>query len=417
MKGQFYLIAVLLIVITISGILVTSSYVSISNTERNPQRISSNIKNVLKSLNLSLGLYNSSFIPIGNRDALLGLNIAGGSNQNDLVAIQQSAHKFLECADKTDRVSLLQFPNCTQGHIGDCNCIPNQDTPYLFITPANVAYQGSIIDGFDNKGKYPITEAVDLSGNIISTQTDPGRVRMSIMLITGNQNCAQIDPCEQVNSFPVGIPIYVINYKVPGTAMKCLAQKTGGQYFRVDTPGELNNTFCGILSAPDANITDFLNFVKQSISQRLLNLSFTVNYTFGLTTEILNQSSGLFINYQVNNYLNPMNQSVFSYSIHQNPTGSNTLVQTGAETINLAPNESFVKSVTISNPGQNNYSSIMYLNTSLGDNMGTNTLLFNYGQSNSFQSVRYVLVTYNITSDVNYISDSILVPVYIYKSY
>jgi len=407
-KGQFYLIAAISIAIIMLPILVSTYSISYTRIEESPHRISTNINKVLRSMDIWID--ESEYGLIGkSEDVLLTLATSGGLGIN-IEDVINASKLFLECANETDRVSLYQFPYCPS-KTGVCNCNTSQLTDYLYLTESNKADMKNIIDGFEKFGKSPIRRAVQESKSIITTQSDPRRNRMEILLATGPENCGG-DPCIAADGFPKGVPVYTVGFKIGRSGeeqLRCIAQKTGGQYFYAGTGEDLRNIFCTLGRGWEAEIVNFLTFIKAAIGERLLDLSFDILYTTSLATEVLAEDTDIKLGYVVMDDSRSLSGK-FYYNIYEN----SSLIEAGTEAIDIAAGELYTKETSVPKHAATNYTSVAYIESG-GEKILTNELTLPHYESYFKLTVKNIEVSYNVSTDDTFVMDKATIPVHAFR--
>ncbi len=406
MKGQFYFISILVIALVVIPILINSYFVTYTYIDRNPQSIRENINSALRSLSGNATSANLTLVG-GDRDILLALDTAGGLGVN-FEDVRNSSKLFLECADMTDRVSLFQFPYCPS-KTGQCNCNTSQLSQYLYLTSENKPYLNSLMDGFEKFGKDPIATTLTNSGNIISSQADPTRNRVMILLATGPENCGG-DIQTAVNSIPEDVPVYTIGFKVGASGeqqLEYISNATWGEYFYADTGEDLRQLFCSLGQNWEARIKEFLIFIQQSIKERMMNLTFDVRYGMSLATSMLLQDQ-LNVRYRLANSDLPI-VGVFHYGIYANDT---ILVASEDINLNLSTGDVYQKEISVPKQKETDYTSISYLTTT--EIVIKNQLKLPYTSDRIKLDVRNVIVTYNVSVDGTFVMDTVVIPTFIY---
>ena len=404
-KGQFYLIAVISIAIVILPILVSKYIVNYTRIEETPQYVRTNINSVLGSLDIRVNLSEQRLL-LKNKDVLLALGTSGGLGVN-MEDVINSSKVFLDCSNETDRVSLYKFPYCPS-KTGACNCNASQLTGYLYLTEENKAYMKTFINGFEKFGKSPIGRAVEDSKTIITNQASPSRNRIAILLATGPDNCGN-DPCTAAEGFPYGVPVYTIGFKVGASGedqLKCISEKTGGEYFYAETGQDLKDIFCKLGRGTETEISDFLSFIKRSISERLLNISFDAYYTTSLSAR-MSSAAGINVNYTAWDESRSLNGS-FYYSIYEN----SSLVSSGMEPISVSRGETYEKMLSIPKRAGSNYTSVAYIEAG-GERTITNELTLPYYSAFKTLTAKNIQVSYNVSTDGTFVTDKVDVHVYI----
>ena len=122
----------------------------------------------------------------------------------------------------------------------------------------------SAIDDLIPAGETPLTTAVEQAAEVLDYQTQPGVV---VLVTDGKETCGGA-PCQlaaQLSADAVDLTVHVIGFKVRGehfswaaqdndeysqgrTVARCLADRTGGEYFSTESTDELINALRVALS-------------------------------------------------------------------------------------------------------------------------------------------------------------------------
>lgn len=430
-KGQFFIISILLIAIILLPILVTTYTITYTTVEESPQRIRTNLNKVLQSLNFSTVIQQAA-IPIGNRDILLTLDSTGSMDDNchcanvdtctgctgacKICDAKNASKTLLGCADVTDRVSLMKF-TWIRGRPNDFRCSGtyghgiNQLTSYLFLDTTNKSTLSTQINSITTDGNTPIQTTLQRARDIILAQANASRNRMMILLSDGEETCGG-DACNYVEdgNFPTGVPIYTIGLQISQTGqseLRCIANYTGGQYYNATTRDDLRRIFCQIVKGPAMQVEDFLGFVDSDIAKRLMNLSYNSSYTHSLSTNITNGTQ-VKISYLIQN-LRESTNATFNYTIYRNQTNYTQ----GTE--NFILNSSYNKDVYVPFNRSTNYTSLSYLNA-------FNTLIINnvtltYNGTKVALSVSNLVINYTISEENSFLAESVNLPISVLTIY
>jgi len=405
-KGQFYLLSILLILLILLPIL-TITYPSVyTKTEKKSQTIRMYLRDTLKSLYLYIAVEQAR-IPAGNRDIILAIETSGGTG-SFFPDIQNGTKTFFDCAYVSDRVLLFQFPYCPSR--SGCGCDVSALTTFLQLTEENKTYLKNIVDGLEKWGQAPMTFTLDETGQLID-QADPNRNRMIVLLAASKDICAE-DPCPIINSLiPSGVPVHTIGYKTSGaleTELNCISNGTDGQHYNPTTGDDLNRVFCNIAKGQEPRIEEFFRYVKEQIGERLMDLSFDVSYTFLFSTELIKQDTNLKVKYFVENYEDSKNMT-FNYTLYENEA----FLTSGTENFELVDN--YTNEITEPLKQNTNYTSIAYLNTSVV--MVKNNVTLPFDDNRVKLEVYNLLVKYNVTIEGTFVSESLNIPAYVLTKY
>ncbi len=411
-KGQFYLISSLAIVMILLPIIINTYAITYTRVAETPQKIRTNIKDILESLHI-YSVISKPSIPIGNRDILLAIDTSGSMEGQKLEDAKNASKTLLECADETDRLSLMEF-SC-RGWFGCWWCIGiNQLTPYLLLDEENKSTIRQAIDTLTAEGATPLEKTLRKAGNIIEQQADPNRNRMMILMSDGEDTCWG-DPCGAMDEgvIPEGVPVYTVGFQVSAegeSQLQCIAEKSGGTYFYAATGEELRDVFCQIVKGGEEQVEDFMSYIRDAIAERLIDIEFNTQYTLGLSNEIINQTTDVKVSYVIENFYRSLDNITHHYSIYAN----DSLIAEGTEyEIYLDEGEKHTKDVFVPIYNDTNYTSISYVENYLGSELIRNELTLPYGTERLKFIVRNILVSYNVSVEGAFVSDSVIVPTYV----
>lgn len=205
----------------------------------------------------------SVILPPGNRDIILIFDSSQTmSDQPErITSAKAAALKFIECADETDRLSIVTF-----GLSGDSWCVVEELFPLTFITTENKETMKNKINSIEAHSGTPLIDSILKTRAILDTESNSSRSRMVILMTDGQETCCgskcpyrQGDfrctaPCSGLicsiaeSVIPSDVPVYTIGFMITGTAeseLMCIANKTNGKYFYSDI-SKLTNVFCEI---------------------------------------------------------------------------------------------------------------------------------------------------------------------------
>jgi hypothetical protein len=425
--------------------ILTINYPTIyTKIEEEPQKIRMYLRDILKSLNFYI-IVDQPEIPIGNRDILLTIDVSGSMDDNcncvdidncigctgdcKICDARNASKTLLECADPSDRVSLMKFTwisgapeDFTCDYTWWCGWFPSwcrghgieQLTSYLFLDEGNKTTISNEVDTLEADGGTPIQTTLEWGKDIIENQADPDRNRMMILMSDGEEYCGG-DPCGymQGGNFIDGVPIYTIGFDISqGSAaeqdLECIAEESGGEYFRAETGEQLREIFCEIVKGPEAEVEEFFEYIEEEISKRLLDIEFNVSYTFLFSTEITNEDPNLRVKYSVDNYRDPKNMTL-NYTLYENET----FLTSGREDFEIT--DTYTKEFIEPLEQNTNYTSLAYLNTSTVTLESNVTLPFDDNKVKL--EVYNLLVKYNVTVDDRLLAEKVNVPTYILTKY
>ena len=148
------------------------------------------------------------------------------------------------------------------GNKGECANIDLRFPPMPDAADAVI----SAVDGLVPGGETPLTSAVKLAAETLEFRTEPGVV----VLVTDGKETCNGAPCQlaaELAADSAGLTVHVIGFKVRGehftwaaepndayaqgrTVARCLADRTGGEYFSTETTEELVNALRVALGCP-----------------------------------------------------------------------------------------------------------------------------------------------------------------------
>jgi hypothetical protein len=191
----------------------------------------------------------------GNRDIVLIFDNSASMLGKKMAVAKEAANKLLDCADETDRLSIVTFREI---------CDVDEKAPLTILTTKNKEQLKKIISAIDAKTGTPLINALKKSVDILNRESSQDRVRMIILMTDGRESCCSScsNPgypeclglcdilCRDINSIvPQGIPVYAVGYYVDSAGeyqLNCTALKTGGKYYYADIR-DLAKVFCRIV--------------------------------------------------------------------------------------------------------------------------------------------------------------------------
>lgn len=222
-------------------------------------------------------------IPKENRDMVFIMDATRSmqcSNKMDLAI--SAASVFIDCASDTDRVGLVTFY--------DCNDV-RKESDLIQLTPDNRNILKNKINAISYRGATAIRKSIEKATEILDQQSQPGRYKMIVLLTDGCDTCDVCLPnwvgnsdykdfckeyctswegycgscpggvgyiCDSVTGLLNGKDIHVFpigffteeacteELSDGETELKCIADRTGGEYYRAISGKKLERIFCEI---------------------------------------------------------------------------------------------------------------------------------------------------------------------------
>ena len=161
---------------------------------------------------------------------------------NKIVIARDVVRQTLGATAPDKSVGLMAYGHSRKG---DCSDI-------AVLVPPAPRQAGAVItavDGINPKGKTPLTDAVRQAAQALRHDENPA----TVVLVTDGVETCDADPCALARSLEktgVDFTAHVVGFGLSasdGAAVSCVAELTGGRYFKADTAGELANALSNLV--------------------------------------------------------------------------------------------------------------------------------------------------------------------------